>query len=105
MKQLRKEGYDIGRYRIRRLMRKLDLKAKEPRRYKVTTDSNHKYPIAPNLLDRQFQVDSPNKVWITDITYVWTLAGWMYLAVVMDLFSRQIIGWAIDKHMKVKFGY
>lgn len=102
MKQLRKEGYDIGRYRIRRLMRKLDLKAKEPRRYKVTTDSNHKYPIAPNLLDRQFQVDSPNKVWITDITYVWTLAGWMYLAVVMDLFSRQIIGWAIDKHMKVK---
>jgi transposase InsO family protein len=81
-------------------MRKLGLKAKEPRRYKVTTDSNHKHPVAPNLLDRQFDVDAPNKVWTTDITYVWTLEGWLHLAIVMDLFSRQIVGWAMDKRMK-----
>ena len=79
MEQLKKDGFEIGRYRVRSLMRKLGLKAKEPKRYKVTTDSNHKHPVAPNLLDRQFDVDAPNKVWTTDITYVWTLEGWLYL--------------------------
>ncbi|HQO30514.1 MAG TPA: DDE-type integrase/transposase/recombinase, partial [Accumulibacter sp.] len=59
-------------------------------------------PVAPNRLDRQFEVDTPNRVWITDITYVWTLEGWLFLAVVMDLFSRQIIGWAMDARMKVQ---
>jgi transposase InsO family protein len=102
MKQLRNDGYEIGRYQVRSLMRKLGLKAKVPRRYKVTTDSNHNHPIAPNLLDRQFNVDAPNKVWTTDITYVWTLEGWIHLAVVMDLFSRQIVGWAMDKRMKTR---
>jgi putative transposase len=102
MKQLRHDGHEIGRYQVRSLMRKLGLKAKVPRRYKVTTDSNHNHPIAPNLLDRQFDVDAPNKVWTADITYVWTLEGWIYLAVVMDLFSRQIVGWAMDKQMKTQ---
>ena len=81
-------------------MRELGLKAKAPKRYKATTDSRHEFPTAPNLLDRQFEVDSPNKVWTTDITCVWTLEGWLYLAVVIDLFSRQVVGWAIDKRMK-----
>ena len=68
----------------------------------MTTDSNHKHPLVPNLLNRQFDVDTPNRVWTTDITYVWTLEGWLYLAVVMDLFSRQIVGWAMNKRMKAQ---
>ena len=102
VKKLKSEGYDVGRYRIRNLMRKIKLKAKTPKRYKVTTDSNHSYTIAPNVVNRQFSADAPNKLWATDITYLWTMEGWMYLAVVLDLFSRQVVGWAMDKHMKVQ---
>ena len=100
VKQLNDEGYDIGRYKVRRIMKDLGLKAKISRRYKVTTDSRHSFPIVPNLLNRNFDVVEPNRVWTADITYVWTLEGWLYLAVVMDLFSRQIVGWAMDKRMK-----
>jgi putative transposase len=99
-KHLRKDGFDIGRFKTRRLMRELGLEAKAPRRYKVTTDSRHSFQVAPNVLNRQFDVQAPNTVWTTDISYVWTLEGWLYLAVVMDLYSRQIVGWAMDKHMK-----
>jgi putative transposase len=102
VKKLKSQGHDIGRYRVRKLMRKLSLKAKTPKRYKVTTDSKHSYPVAPNLVDRQFSIDAPDKVWATDITYLQTMEGWSYLAVVMDLHSRHIVGWAIDKHMKVQ---
>jgi putative transposase len=102
VEQLNKEGYDIGRYRAGRLMRKLKLEAKTPKRYKVTTDSNHSYSLAPNLVNRQFNAEAPNKLWATDITYLWTMEGWLYLAVVLDLFSRQVVGWAMDKHMKVQ---
>jgi putative transposase len=100
IKQLHEEGHHIGRYKTRRLMRELGLKAKISKRYKVTTNSRHLYPIAPNILNRNFDVNNPNKVWTADITYVWTLEGWFYLAVVMDLFSRQIVGWSMDKRMK-----
>jgi putative transposase len=100
LKQLNKEGYEIGRYKVRRIMKNLGLKAKSARRYKVTTDSRHSFPVVPNVLDRNFDVSEPNQVWTADITYVWTLEGWFYLAVVMDLFSRQIVGWAMDKRMK-----
>jgi transposase InsO family protein len=100
--KLNAEGYGVGRYRARSLMRKLNLVAKTPKRYRVTTDSKHSYSVAPNLVDRQFCVDTPDKVWASDITYLWTLEGWSYLAVVMDLHSRQVVGWAIDKHMKVE---
>ena len=99
-KQLKAEGYPVGRYKARRLMRELGLKAKAPKRYKITTDSRHSFPIAPNILDRKFNVDQPNTTWTTDITYVWTLSGWLYLAVVLDLYSRQIVGWAMNKRMK-----
>jgi transposase InsO family protein len=102
VEQLNKEGYDMGRFRAGRLMRKLKLKAKTPKRYKVTTDSNHFYSVAPNLVNRQFNAEAPNKLWATDITYLWTMEGWLYLAVVLDLFSRQVVGWAMDKHMKVQ---
>ena len=100
LKQLKAEGHQIGRYKVRRLMRELGLKAKSPKRYKVTTDSRHSFPVAPNLLNRKFDVDEPNRFLTADITYVWTFEGWLYLAVVLDLYSRQIVGWAMDKRMK-----
>ena len=99
MKQLRKEGFQAGRYRIRLLMKQLGLIVKRNRRFVLTTDSKHSYPIAP-ILDRQFNPAQPNQVWTTDITYIWTLQGWLYLAAVIDLYSRRVIGWSLDKQMK-----
>jgi transposase InsO family protein len=100
VRQLNDEGYDVGRYKVRRIMKDLGLKAKISRRFKVTTDSRHSFPVASNILNRNFDVAAPNKVWTADISYVWTFEGWLYLAVVMDLFSRQIVGWAMDKRIK-----
>lgn len=98
-KELLKKGYQIGRYKTRSLMKKLGLKPKISKKYRITTNSNHKYPVAKNLLDRQFNPPGPNQVWSTDITYIWTLEGWAYLAIVMDLYSRQIVGWNIGARM------
>lgn len=81
-------------------MARLGLKARYPKRFKVTTDSNYNELISSNTLDQQFDVISPNQVWTTDITDVWTLQGWLYRAIVMDWFSRQIVGWAIADHMR-----
>ena len=97
---LKKAGFPVGRYKTRKVMAELNLKPRYPKRFKATTDSNHNDAIAPNLLDRKFKVAKPNHVWTTDITYVWTLEGWLYVAVVVDLFSRQVVGWAIDDHMR-----
>ncbi len=90
--QLRDDGYDVGRYRARSLMNKADVSVKRRKKFKRTTDSNHKLPVAPNLLNRQFEVERPDKVWCSDITYLWTIEVWLYLAVVLDLYSRKI--WA-----------
>ena len=98
--QLKKQGIEVGRYKTRQVMRQLKLKVRYPKRYKNTTDSNHSEAISPNRLDRQFNVTKPNQVWTTDITYIWTLQGWLYLAVVIDLFARRVVGWAIDDHMR-----
>jgi len=100
VKHLRDDGHQIGRYKVRRIMRQHGLKAKTPKRFKLTTDSKHSFPVAANVLDRRFDVDAPNKVWTADISYVWTFEGWLYLAVVMDLCSRQIVGWAMRDRMK-----
>ena len=100
VKQLQAEGRQIGRYKVRRIMRQLGLKARTPKRFKLTTDSKHSLPVAPNILDRRFDVQAPNRVWTADISYVWTYEGWLYLAVVMDLYSRQIVGWATSERMK-----
>ncbi|MDY6895433.1 MAG: IS3 family transposase [Thermotogota bacterium] len=100
LEQLGSEGHQIGRYKVRRLMRNLGLKAKFPKKYKVTTDSKHNFIIAPNVLDRKFDVKNPNAVWTGDITYIWTFEGWLYLAIVMDLYSRQVVGWSMNKRMK-----
>jgi transposase InsO family protein len=97
---LRKAGLKSGHYQVRHLMARLGLKARYPKRFRVTTDSNHNQAISSNSLDRQFDVVVPNQVWTTDITYVWTLEGWLYVAVVIDLFSRPVVGWAINAHRR-----
>ena len=98
--ELKKAGIAAGRHKTRSIMAKLNLQPRYPKRFKATTDSNHSEAVSPNLLDRQFDVAAPNTVWTTDITYVWTLEGWLYVALVIDLFSRRVVGWAVDSHMR-----
>jgi putative transposase len=93
-------GYTISQKTVARMMREMGLKATQKEKFVVTTDSNHDLIIYPNILNRQFSAKEPNQVWVTDITYIWTLEGWVYLASVMDLFSRKIVGWSLADHMK-----
>lgn len=93
-------GYTVSQKTVARLMREMGLRATPLERYMVTTDSDHQLNIYPDLLERQFNVEEPNRVWVSDITYIWTLEGWVYLASVMDLFSRKIVGWSLESHMK-----
>lgn len=99
-KALLNMGYSISRRRVGKLMKSLNLCCKTKRKFKFTTDSKHNLPIAPNLLNRDFSPLVPNQTYVGDITYVPTHEGWLYLAVVIDLFSRKVIGWAMDKTMK-----
>jgi transposase InsO family protein len=92
--ELRARGRRVGAKRVARLMREKGLQSKRRRRFKATTDSKHGLPVAPNLLQRNFTVEAPNKVWVGDITFVWTREGWLYLAVLIDLFSRAVVGWS-----------
>jgi transposase InsO family protein len=101
-KVLAKNDILISRKRIGKLMKSAGLFCKTKRRFKVTTDSRHNKPIAPNLLARQFDVCVPDKYWVGDITYIPTNNGWLYLATVIDLYSRQIIGWSMADNMKAK---
>jgi putative transposase len=96
---LQAQGRAIGRYRVRRLMREAALRPVWRRKFVHTTDSKHNLPVAENLLNRQFDVAAPNQAWTSDITYVRTRQGWLYLAAVMDLFSRKIVGWAMAPTM------
>ena len=97
--QLILEGHAVGRDQARTLMKKANIEVKTKKKFKVTTDSKHHFPVAPNLLNQEFAVDRPNTVWVGDITYLWTAEGWLYLAVVLDLFSRRIVGWSIQNTM------
>lgn len=97
--ELRARGFSASKERVERLMREHGIRARHKRRFKVTTDSKHKLPIAPNLLDRNFTTAAPNQVWTSDITYLWTDEGWLYLAIVLDLFNREVIGWSLKPHM------
>ncbi len=97
--EVRENGIKCSRNRVARLMRRNGIAAKAKRRFKATTDSRHNLPVAKNLLNRQFRVDAPNKVWVSDITYIWTAEGWLYLAVILDLFSRKIVGWSMSDRM------
>jgi putative transposase len=98
-KELLGRGIRVGKDRVQKLMQLHGIRAKGKRRFKVTTDSNHSLPIAPNLLDRQFTVAEPDKVWVGDITYIATDEGWLFLAVVIDLFSRQVVGWSLRQEI------
>ena len=98
--ELRESGEAIGRHRTARLMRKNGMNARPKRSFKKTTDSNHDRGYSPNLLERNFTTDAPNQVWVADITYIRTYEGWLYLAVVIDLFARRVVGWTIDDHMR-----
>lgn len=93
-------GYSISLKTVARYMKEIGLRAIPSEKFVVTTDSNHNHHIYPNLLDRRFNVKEPNRVWVSDITYIWTMEGWLYLSSVMDLYSRKIIGWSLDIHMR-----
>jgi transposase InsO family protein len=98
--ELQDEGLSIGRHRVARLMRENGLKALQKRRFKKTTDSSHGGPVAANILEQDFMAGQPNEKWGADISYIWTAEGWLYLAIVVDLFSRRIVGWATSDRMK-----
>ncbi len=96
---LKEAGIACSRNRVARLMRENGIYAKTKRKFKATTDSRHNYPVAENLVNQNFSVDRPNKLWVADITYIPTDEGWLYLAAILDLFNRKIVGWAMDKTM------
>ncbi len=101
--ELQERGERVSRKRVARLMSEEGLRGKKRRRYKATTNSNHTYPIAPNVLDRKFEVDEiegPDQVWAADITYVPTREGWLYLAIVLDLASRLVVGWSMGETLE-----
>lgn len=98
-RELAVRGVRAGKERVRKLMQANSLRARGKKKFKVTTDSGHGLPVSPNLLERRFDVGDPNRVWSSDITYVWTDEGWLYLAVVIDLFSRQVVGFSMGEQM------
>lgn len=99
---LQRKDLPVGRRRIGRLMHAAGLACKTKRKFKATTDSKHNLPVADNLLDRQFSVQQPNQAYVGDITYLHTREGWLYLAVVIDLYCRQVVGWSMDGNMRAK---
>ena len=98
--ELKELGLNVGHRRVGRLMSQNGIEVKRNKKFKATTDSNHAFNIAPNLLNRDFHADAPNQNWAGDISYVWTREGWLYLAVILDLHSRRVIGWAVSNRMK-----
>jgi putative transposase len=92
-------GVQVGVHRIKRIRKELGLVCRQKRKFKATTDSRHDLPVAPNLLDRQFAVDKPNRAWVTDITYIVTDEGWLYLAGLKDLFDGELVGYALGERM------
>jgi putative transposase len=94
--ELRAQGVRVGKKRVERLMQENGIQARRKRRFRKTTDSKHDSPIAPNIVAREFEVDAPNRVWVTDVTAIWTLQGWLYLAAVLDLYSRRVVAWAVS---------
>lgn len=99
-RELNARGHKCGRHKVARLMREQHLRARATRKYRVTTDSSHGKAPAENVLQREFLPASTNRAWAGDITYLWTMEGWMYLAVFIDLFSRKVVGWALSKSLK-----
>jgi transposase InsO family protein len=98
-RELKGMNQKISKFKVEKLMKDHGIFAKTKKKFRVTTDSNHELPVAPNLLKRNFSPPEKNQAWAGDLTYVWTREGWLFLAVVVDLFSRQIVGWSLDKTM------
>lgn len=98
-RELQDSGLAVGRRRTARLMRENGLKARQKRRFKRTTDSHHAWPVAPNLLDQDFTATGPDEKWGSNISYIWTREGWLYLAVVIDLFARRVVGWSASDRL------
>jgi putative transposase len=98
-RELQDRGIRAGKERVRKMMKTHGLQARGKRKFKATTNSSHRLPVSPNLLERKFSVDAPDRVWTGDITYLWTDEGWVYLALVIDLFSRQVVGFAMSERM------
>jgi transposase InsO family protein len=99
-RELRAQGHAVGRCQARSLMQEAGIEVRRKRRFRLTTDSRHRLPVAENLLDRQFDVSAPNQVWAADITYLWTNEGWLYLAAVIDLYARRVVGWALSDRIQ-----
>lgn len=99
VRELRGRGFPASKERVERLMREPGIRARHKRRYKATTDSKHRLPVADNLLARNFAPMAPNQAWTSDITYLWTDEGWLYLAIVLDLFNREVVGWSLKPRM------
>ena len=98
--ELKEVGVDVGHRRVGRLMRETGITVERTRKFKATTDSDHRVNVAPNLLTQDFSASQPTQKWAGDISYIWTREGWLYLAVILDLHSRRVIGWAISNRMK-----
>jgi len=98
-KELHNRGYSCSRARVARIVAKNGICAKTKRKFKVTTDSKHKYPVSPNLLKQNFFAEHQNTIWVSDITYIRTKTGWLYLTVILDLFNRQIVGWSMSRRL------
>ncbi len=101
-KRLMLQGMRVSRHRVARIMRVNGWRAKAAKKFKATTNSNHKLPVAPNLLQQNFSENKPNEKWVSDITYIWTEEGWLYLAIVMDLYSRMVVGWSMSERMTMQ---
>jgi putative transposase len=99
VRELQRRGFCAGKERVERLMRENGIHARHKCRYKVTTDSRHALPVSENLLARHFTPTAPNEVWTSNITYLWTDEGWLYLAIVLDLFNREVVGWSLKPRM------
>jgi len=97
--ELRSQGVSCSRNRVAKLMKCNGIAAKTKRRFRVTTNSRHRHPVAPNLIGKNFSVGHPNRIWTSDITYIRTQEGWMYLAVILDLYSRSVVGWSMKKRL------
>lgn len=93
------DGVRCGKNRVARIMRKAGIRSRIKKKFKATTNSRHNLPVAPNLLNQDFSVDAPDRTWVGDITYIHTQQGWLYLAVLLDLFNRQIVGWATSSRL------
>lgn len=99
---LQAKGFQVGRHRVARLMSQQGICSRPKRKFKTTTDSKHPLPIAENVLKRNFRATEPDQAWVADITYIPTHQGWLYLAVIIDLFSRRVVGWSLAEHMRVE---